>query len=98
MYTRKQYLDKEIDHETYYGQFVTHQTRAAVIRTFGRDRLAEALSEDKYLNNIPLRRWDNLTITLPFNRAALSEAETGGISLSNIVCVAKEAARQAVTD
>jgi len=97
MYNRKQYVAQKVDHETYYSQFVTHQTRAAVIRAFGRNRLAQALAEDKHLNNVPLRGWDKLARTLPFNRAALSKANTDGVSLSDVVCIAKEAARQAVT-
>lgn len=59
--TRAQYLNREIDHKSYYRQFVTETTIADVIRVFGIEKLDRAFAEDEHLNSIPLARWDSFS-------------------------------------
>lgn len=59
--TRAQYMNREIDHKSYYRQFVTETTIADVIRVFGIEKLDRAFAEDEHLNSIPLARWDSLS-------------------------------------
>lgn len=78
-------------HRAYYKQFVNASTIAHVVRIIGKDRLLA--STDEHLNDIPLGRWDLLCGRIPL---AISFRDVGqqGSSLSDWVCIAKEAARQ----
>lgn len=78
-------------HRRYYAQFVNAATRRTVEMFIGRDTILA--STDPHLNDIRLDRWDALRDNLP---RALRAADVGqaGWSLSDTVCVAKEAARQ----
>lgn len=78
-FTREQYLNKECTHSTYYGQFVTNYIKEVVASRVGVKTICA--SKDEHFNDIPLGIWDNLPIY------------TSG-SLSDKVCIAKEAARQ----
>lgn len=105
-FTRKQYMNKECSHETYYGQFVTESTRAAVWNKFGKRLLQQ---DDPHFNGdpTPIWEWDSLvsnfnhrrggmfTIFLPWNKAAVERAGEAKTQAA-LVCVAKEAARQIV--
>lgn len=96
MFTRKQYLDGLCDHATYYAQFVTPGVLRIVSRFIGADRIKR--STDPHFNDIKLGEWDNLHDTVRGHVAGqLREAGHAGISLSDTVCVAKEAARQIKT-
>jgi hypothetical protein len=54
------------------------------------ETLIEKFREDEHLNNIPLRRWDNLAIGfISFNRNT-------GLSLAEVVCMQKHAAVQLI--
>ena len=93
--TRKQYMDGEVTHSEHYAQFVDDQTLAWVKRNIGIARIKS--STDEVFNDIPLRIWD--TYIIPGNmRTKLKEAGNVGISLSDAVCIAKEAARQIRTE
>lgn len=84
-------------HRAYFGQFVTDTVRSMVARTFGVETLRVSLGNDEHLNNITLRRWDALGAILPSDIIRMiNAAGTGGVSLSDRVCVLKEAARQIV--
>jgi len=99
--TRKQYLTNKVSHDQYYGQpaFCTPEVKSMVARAIGLKRILE--STEPHFNDIPLRQWDDLhpaVILLVGN--SLREANgtggiygTGGISLSDTVCIAKAAAR-----
>ena len=97
MKTRKQYMSGECSHREFYAQFVSDQTIQSVINTFGEKRIKE--STDEHFNDIPLKSWDNMYIPMPLDKI---EAATGrttkwpsrGYSLSDKVCIAKEAAKQ----
>lgn len=59
--TRAQYMGREIDHKSYYRQFVTETTIADVVRVFGIEELDRAFARDEHLNSIPLARWDSFS-------------------------------------
>jgi len=95
LYTRKQYMedysgDNSEPFHRYYAQFATPEVIEYVVRAIGADKILA--STDEHLNDIPLRRWDALTP--PINWQLLREANgNAGVSLSDKVCIAKEAAR-----
>lgn len=91
----------------YYGQFVTRAVRELVACRIGLDRIRA--SNDPHFNDIPLREWDALNPfvrdlclsragDLDPQRVVSTNPKTGqrsiGWSLSDGVCIAKEAARQ----
>lgn len=103
MITRKDYLfgprDKVEDgmniHRKYYSQFVNKEVLTAVEYTFGAEELILAYAKDAHLNDIPVRKWDNLTAAY----ANLVDSDllkrAGEVwSVSTGVCILKEAARQ----
>ena len=95
MFTRKQYMNKEISHHDYYLQFADESTRQWIRSVIGLDRLNK--STDKHLNDIHLSIWDGYSISMaPDVRLKISEANNGGVSLSDAVCIAKACARQMV--
>lgn len=93
-YTRKQYMTKECTHREYYGQFVDSSLRHTVESIIGLDKIIQ--SNDEHFNDIPLKRWDNMAelIRLHCGSSIAQANGTGGISLSDCVCTAKEAAKQ----
>ena len=94
MKTRTQYMNKEISHNEYYGQFATSGVIDLVRAAIGEDKIKN--STDESFNDIPLRQWDNLnnSIRMICGRSIADANGTGGISLSDTVCVAKAAARK----
>lgn len=92
MYTRKQYMQKEVTHHEYYSQFVDDQVLSLVRECIGmRDIKA---SKDPHMNDIPLQRWDSMYPELRYLKAQqMLVADPGGMSLSDGVCIAKAAAR-----
>lgn len=89
LFTRKQHLDNECTHDQYYGQFVTESTIQTVLRYFNKERLVNAYKEDKYLNNIPLKMWDNT----PLYAATYKMKYCGDyLTMSGHVCILKRAA------
>jgi hypothetical protein len=93
---RKQYMTNEVSHDQYYGQpaFCTPEVKSLVARFIGIGQIVK--STDPHFNDIPLLRWDALhTNIIGLVGKAIAEANgTGGISLSDTVCIAKAAARQ----
>lgn len=106
IFSRQNYLsadNQSAAHRRYYAQFVTPAVTAAVLRQISEAALRG--STDPHLNDIPLSRWDALEPTM--RRLCLSRMGdvngevriAGGSrsiawSLSDAVCIAKEAARQ----
>lgn len=91
-------MTKECTHEEYYTQFVTESLVKAVVSSIGKKKILA--SKDKHLNDIQLGLWDNLAPIVALHCASkVSEANastSGGVrcySLSDMVCVAKAAAR-----
>lgn len=99
MYTRTQYIGKEVSSEAYYGQFVTKAIVQEVETFIGRKRITE--SQDPYFNDIPLDDWDvianeasNFIDTHLWRKAHnWEDPRTYPWSLSDGVCIAKAAAR-----
>ena len=89
-FSRKDYMDKTCTHREYWSQFVGTPTRDRVLRVIGKDRLLA--SKDEHYNDIPLWRWDLISVEQG-TRSAL-EARGDCLSPSGVVCIAKEAARQ----
>ncbi len=94
MITRKAYMAKEATHREFYAQFVTPEIVRQVASFIGGQALMA--STDEHLNDIRLANWDAMHQFLPsYYMAAMKEADPSmGNSLSNTVCIAKEAARQ----
>ena len=93
-HTRKDYMDKRCTHREYYAQFVTDGTRQAVARSIGLDTLFG--SRDANLNDIPLKRWDNLMGILTSSVNQGLHAVGDYPTLAGKVCIAKEAALQVI--
>ena len=79
-------------HRTYHAQFVNEQTVSTVSRCIGLDRLVA--STDPYFNDIPMREWDSIAMFMSYNR--IWKEVNDFPSEAGLVCIAKEAARQAV--
>ena len=94
MITRKQYMSKEFSYDQYYGQFVTDDVRLTVSALIGAERIKESKCE--HFNDIPLKEWDSLNsmVRQHVGRMIADANGTGGISLTDCVCTAKQAAKQ----
>ena len=98
MMTRQDYLDTPLEgqpaaHRCYYAQFVTAGILDLVERCIGLDRIQQ--STDPHLNDIPLKRWDNLMWGgFPASIAAKLREAGDYPTASAWVCITKEAARQ----
>lgn len=94
--TRKDYMAGKATHRQYYGQFVNPAVTSWVRRKIGIDRLLK--STDQHLNDIPLSLWDSYygAMLLDGTARKVAAANGGGVSLSDAVCVAKEAAHQLI--
>jgi hypothetical protein len=93
MWTRKQYMDGECSHRTYYAQFVTPNVLSTVRSWFGVERLLRTRDQE-YFNTIPLIEWDRLVHAVPRTQMMRDAGE--GWSLGSAVCILKEAGRQLV--
>ena len=99
MITRQQYINNEVSHREYYGQFVTPGLKVTVIVQIGREALLASV--DEHFNDIPLRVWDSVAerVVGGYIGRMISKANgNGGVSLSEGVCAAKEAALQIVEE
>lgn len=109
MKTYKQYMNKECTHRQYYAQFVDVKTRRIVLNAFGLDRIKKHIEADDcfHRDNIPLKMWDRLSgfhvrgsdVTLMGgnfvgNTINWKKAKNESFSLSDCVCILKEAAKQ----
>lgn len=93
--TRKEYLaDSANLHRAYYAQFVTLHLRHHIAERIGMDRLRA--STDPHLNDIPIQEWERLTWMMPLGAFNRMRATGDTVTQSGMVCVLKEAARQAI--
>lgn len=93
---RERYLNKEISHSEYYGEFLKHGWYPE-FAGFEFDRVAECLrSGDIHLNNIPLHLWDQKAKAYKAEVARANKVLNGESSWSLFegVCVLKEKARR----
>lgn len=103
IYTRNEYMQSKGDeqraaHRKYYAQFVTPAVLFHVASFIGKDRIFN--STDEHFNDIPLHEWDRLEpfVKQACNTRKIQEANNypkGKFpwSLSDAVCIAKQAAR-----
>ena len=80
-YTRQDYLDGKCTHREYYAQFVNGEVKRIVGDRIGMSKILA--STDDNFTNVPLKYWDRLHGNF-----------SGAKSLSDTVCIAKEAAQQ----
>ena len=95
MWTRKQFMDGECSHRTYYAQFVTQGVLDSVRRHFTMERLMRCSDQENF-NTIPLVQWDMLSSAV--HRTQIMRDAGEGMSLGTAVCILKEAARQLVEE
>ena len=98
VFTRQDYLNKKCSHREYYSQYVTEGIRKGVCSYIGIDKLRA--STDEHLNDIPLKEWDYITVSiLSCTGLTLKMEERGDYStLAGHVCILKEAARQVIEE
>ncbi|NUX98748.1 hypothetical protein [Paraburkholderia youngii] len=101
--TRQEYMERysgaskaeqEAMFREYYAQFVGPYIRSFVKSCIGEDRIKA--STNPHFNDIPLAEWDRLDAVIRPIGARINKEINGASvwSLSDTVCVAKEAARQ----
>lgn len=103
-FTRQDYMAKRCTHEQFYGQFVTPGVHRLVRSFIGEASILRSTDPD--FNDIPLQLWDRMhpliTDIVKSERGSVArhadpipdQPRSFSWSLSNSVCVAKEAARQ----
>lgn len=107
MFTRAQYLNKECTHREYWAQFVTPSMKAMVKSNIGLERLQR--SRNEYFSDVTtLKDWDwmkdatfrmlNMVKWREIQYPEYAGLTSVGWSLSDNVCLLKEAARQLVEE
>lgn len=98
-HNRRAYMANEVDHQAYYAQYVTDEVLRMVGARIGEDRIKA--STDRWFNDIPLPLWDGITgyprdviAALDASNASTTKDGVPWHSLSDLVCIAKAAARQ----
>lgn len=99
-HNRRAYMAREVDHQTYYAQFVTPEVERMVRNYIGEDKIKA--SADPHFNDISLGLWDNVgrllrgdvLRLLDWSNASTTKDETPWHSLSDLVCIVKAAARK----
>lgn len=110
MINRQQYLNREVTHRQYWGQFVNELVKDKVKNSIGVNTLLE--STDEHLNDIPIAKWDKLGGFVWRGQVAIQKPQTSldilpidakllretgeGVSSAGLVCIYKEAARQII--
>mgnify|MGYP000298472842 CR=1 FL=1 len=110
MITRVDYMaNASLLHRAYHAQFVRPWMKQAILDTIGLDALLS--STDRYLNDIPLDKWDRLVYYDANGKAVVNGRKVwtrktvwynkpgwieDGFSLGTGVCILKEAARQII--
>jgi hypothetical protein len=94
--TRKDYMDGKVDFAEYYRSIakslgLSYSNADATFMTRVRQALANG---DEHLNTIPLAVWDQRGAAI-INPAPAFKAHGDGVSLAGLVCVVKQAARDA---
>jgi hypothetical protein len=94
LFTHAQYMSSPNpeSHRRYFAQFVNKSVKLYVISRIGLKTILE--SKDEHFNDICLKQWDNLTYFLPNIQEIRFKTVGDFNSLSNGVCILKEAAKQ----
>ena len=107
MFTRAQYMNKECTHREYYAQFVNKSMRDMVLRIITLTKLQQ--SREPFFNDVTrLQDWDcmknatfhmlNMKQWRELNYPEYAGLNSVGWSLSDNICILKEAARQLVDE
>ena len=94
MITRADYMAGKANHQTYYEQFETPALKRAVLTLIGKKAILASC--DPHLNDIPLRKWDQVS-RMCRDEIMHSNLELNGqptYCLSDGVCAAKAYARK----
>lgn len=91
MKTRKDYMANVISFNDYYAQFVTDNVKQIVSNHIGIEKIKN--SNDPHFNDIPLKKWDMLEYHIRNMVGGTLREANGKVSLSDCICVAKQAAR-----
>jgi hypothetical protein len=94
--TRAQYMAGEVSHSAYYGQFVTQDIKALVLRRFPLAKLLATKDQENF-NSIPLSGWDAASASIRGIDSKLREAGDGP-TLAGKVCILKTAAKQLIAE
>jgi hypothetical protein len=97
MFTRTQYLNKEVSHDEYYAQFVTEHIKNIVLRNWSKATLQIAYAENEHFSVIPIKFWDMLANSMTIYAEPLCQAGESD-TLSTRVCILKAAARQIINE
>jgi len=89
MITRTEYLNNQSTHHEYYSQFVSNNT-INLVKYFLGDLIHK--STDKNFNDIPLEKWDNLSLIMEVPKNKMKECGEI-VSLGTKVCTLKAAAK-----
>jgi hypothetical protein len=93
--TREEFLKDMTQTEQYYGQFVSEDLKAFIVRSIGMKKLRAAYPSMK---GIDLVRWDNLAVFLRDTLEPQLRSKGDVWSIAGCVCILKIAAQQAVED
>lgn len=96
MFTRSQYMSRECTHREYFGQFVTDGTKKKIVNAFGMRKLIASYKDDSSFGTkqTPLSRWNFVCVLTSDQCELLWDLSGHPASLSDAVCIYKEAARQ----
>jgi hypothetical protein len=93
MIERQKYINGEVSHREYYGQFVNDTIKARLLQYVSKKQLLE--SKDPHFNDIDLWLWDRIdSSNLGLTQALRISGDY--ITKAGRVCIFKEAARQIV--
>lgn len=99
MFTYNDYLAGKCTHREYYAQFVTESAKSAVASMVDIKKLAVDLANgDIHLNErySCVKVWDKLLTPYHLKRDAIRDIKNNRASQADLVCVAKEAAKQLI--
>ena len=95
MKTRSEYMNGNITHEEYYSQFVTQHMVKLVAYEIGVKNIIN--SKDEHLNDIPLKRWDQMVYGISTHELKEKLKDAGDfLTLAGGVCILKQAAYQII--
>jgi hypothetical protein len=96
---RQQYLDRDISHAVYYRAIAKDAGVSFANETGMQALVKQALAEgDEHLNSIPLAKWDALAMGARLHTSPAFKRAGDFWSMAGGVCVAKQAAIDAVAE
>lgn len=98
MHTRADYMDKRCTHADYYGEIAQAAGVSLVGHPIMPDVEKALAAGDEHLNSVPLDRWDSVGHGFRNALGPVMRARGDVLSMAGLVCVAKEAARQAAQE